>query len=42
MRFVDTTIRDWRRSRWLTTARETVAKQLAFDMFIAENDLYCH
>jgi polar amino acid transport system substrate-binding protein len=42
MRFVDTTIRDWRRSGWLKAARETVAKQLAFDMFIAENDLYCH
>jgi polar amino acid transport system substrate-binding protein len=42
MRFVDTTIRDWHRSRWLRTARERVAKQLAFDMFIAENDLYCH
>ncbi|MDN7182561.1 transporter substrate-binding domain-containing protein [Caballeronia sp. SEWSISQ10-4 2] len=42
MRFVDTTIRDWRQSRWLTTARESVAKQLAFDMFVAENDLYCH
>ena len=42
MRFVDATIRDWRQRRWLTTARETVAKQLAFDMFIAENDLYCH
>ncbi|SOE95583.1 amino acid ABC transporter substrate-binding protein, PAAT family [Burkholderia sp. D7] len=42
MRFVDSTIRAWRQSRWLTTARESVAKQLAFDMFIAENDLYCH
>jgi polar amino acid transport system substrate-binding protein len=42
MRFVDAAIRDWRQSRWLTSARETIAKQLAFDMFIAENDLYCH
>jgi polar amino acid transport system substrate-binding protein len=42
MRFVDAAIRDWRRSRWLTSARETVAKQVAFDMFTAANDLYCH
>ncbi|SAL40140.1 Bacterial extracellular solute-binding proteins, family 3 [Caballeronia sordidicola] len=42
MRFIYTAVRGWRQSRWLATVRETVAKQLAFDMFIAENDLYCH
>jgi polar amino acid transport system substrate-binding protein len=42
MRFVDTTIRNWHQSRRLTTAREAVAKQLAFELFIAGNDLYCH
>ncbi len=42
MSFVDDTVRGWRRSRWLEQVRERVAKQLAFDMFVAENDLYCH
>lgn len=42
MSFIDNTVRGWRQSRWLEQVRARVAKQLAFDMFVAENDLYCH
>lgn len=40
--FVGETIADWRRARWLATVRKDQAVSLAFDMFNAENDLYCH
>ncbi|CAD6545978.1 hypothetical protein LMG27952_04401 [Paraburkholderia hiiakae] len=40
--FVDNTVTQWRRSRWLATVRKDQAISLAFDMFNAENDLYCH
>jgi polar amino acid transport system substrate-binding protein len=40
--FVSDTVADWRRARWLTTVRKDQAISLAFDMFNAENDLYCH
>ncbi|WP_321924895.1 type 2 periplasmic-binding domain-containing protein [Paraburkholderia guartelaensis] len=40
--FVGNTVTQWRRSRWLATVRKDQAISLAFDMFNAENDLYCH
>ncbi|WP_321913329.1 transporter substrate-binding domain-containing protein [Paraburkholderia sp. J11-2] len=40
--FVGDTVTQWRRSRWLATVRKDQAISLAFDMFNAENDLYCH
>ncbi|MCP3712984.1 transporter substrate-binding domain-containing protein [Paraburkholderia sp. CNPSo 3274] len=40
--FVSDTVTEWRRSRWLATVRKDQAISLAFDMFNAENDLYCH
>ncbi|MEX3951735.1 transporter substrate-binding domain-containing protein [Paraburkholderia sp. EG287B] len=40
--FVGDTVMAWRRSRWLATVRKDQAISLAFDMFNAENDLYCH
>ncbi|MFM0325736.1 transporter substrate-binding domain-containing protein [Caballeronia glebae] len=40
--FVDRIVTDWRRQRWLSAVREDQATQLAFDMFNAQNDLYCH
>ena len=40
--FIDDTVRDWHRHRWLATVRLDQASHLAFDMFNAENDLYCH
>ncbi len=40
--FVGNTVNQWRRSRWLATVRRDQAISLAFDMFNAENDLYCH
>ncbi|MFM0739582.1 transporter substrate-binding domain-containing protein [Paraburkholderia xenovorans] len=40
--FVERTVNDWRRQRWLSTVRQDQATQLAFDMFNADNDLYCH
>ncbi|MCX5541304.1 transporter substrate-binding domain-containing protein [Paraburkholderia sp. CNPSo 3076] len=40
--FVGDTLTAWRRSRWLATVRKDQAINLAFDMFNAENDLYCH
>jgi polar amino acid transport system substrate-binding protein len=40
--FVERTVSDWRRQRWLSTVRQEQASRLAFDMFNAENDLYCH
>ncbi|SAK89130.1 Bacterial extracellular solute-binding proteins, family 3 [Caballeronia hypogeia] len=40
--FIENVLQDWRRQRWLTAAREDQATQLAFEMFNAQNDLYCH
>ncbi|BBU32806.1 hypothetical protein BTHE68_65400 (plasmid) [Burkholderia sp. THE68] len=40
--FIERAVNDWRRQRWLATVREDQATQLAFDMFNAQNDLYCH
>jgi polar amino acid transport system substrate-binding protein len=40
--FIERTVRDWRGQRWLSTAREDQATRLAFEMFNAQNDLYCH
>ena len=40
--YVERVVGDWRRQRWLNTVREDRATQLAFEMFNAENDLYCH
>ncbi|MEM5424507.1 transporter substrate-binding domain-containing protein [Paraburkholderia ferrariae] len=40
--FVGNTVAQWQRSRWLATVRKDQAISLAFDMFNAENDLYCH
>ncbi|MCE4546200.1 MULTISPECIES: transporter substrate-binding domain-containing protein [unclassified Caballeronia] len=40
--FIERTVQDWRRQRWLSTVREDQATQLAFEMFNAQNDLYCH
>ncbi|MEM5310649.1 transporter substrate-binding domain-containing protein [Paraburkholderia sp. JHI869] len=40
--FVGNTVTHWQRSRWLATVRKDQAISLAFDMFNAENDLYCH
>ncbi|WP_321937020.1 transporter substrate-binding domain-containing protein [Paraburkholderia sp. J8-2] len=40
--FIGDTVAQWRRSRWLATVRKDQAISLAFDMFNAENDLYCH
>ena len=40
--YVEGVVDDWRRQRWLGTVREDRATQLAFEMFNAENDLYCH
>ncbi|CAL8479874.1 ABC transporter substrate-binding protein [Caballeronia sp. S22] len=40
--FIERTVEDWRRQRWLSTVREDQATRLAFDMFNAQNDLYCH
>jgi polar amino acid transport system substrate-binding protein len=40
--FIERTVDDWHRQRWLSTVREDQAIQLAFDMFNADNDLYCH
>ncbi|QGZ65322.1 substrate-binding periplasmic protein [Paraburkholderia acidisoli] len=40
--FVEHTVTAWRRDRWLATVRAGQATNLAFDMFNAENDLYCH
>ncbi|WP_322101417.1 transporter substrate-binding domain-containing protein [Paraburkholderia sp. J41] len=40
--FVEETVAAWRRERWLATVRSGLATNLAFDMFNAENDLYCH
>lgn len=40
--FVEQTIAAWRRERWLDSVRTDQATRLAFDMFNAENDLYCH
>jgi polar amino acid transport system substrate-binding protein len=40
--FIDDTVKAWRRQRWLETVRRDRATQLAFDMFNAQNDLYCH
>lgn len=40
--FVGETVTAWQRNRWLTTVRKDQAMRLAFDMFNAENDLYCH
>ncbi|SAL54899.1 transporter substrate-binding domain-containing protein [Caballeronia humi] len=39
---IDDAVRDWRRERWLSAVRQDLASRLAFDMFNAENDLYCH
>jgi polar amino acid transport system substrate-binding protein len=40
--FIERTVGDWRRERWLSTVRHDQATRLAFDMFNADNDLYCH
>jgi polar amino acid transport system substrate-binding protein len=40
--FVEKTIEGWRRQRWLANVREGQAVALSFEMFNAENDLYCH
>ncbi|WP_159462792.1 type 2 periplasmic-binding domain-containing protein [Caballeronia catudaia] len=40
--FIERTVRDWRRQRWLSTVRKDQATRLAFEMFNAQNDLYCH
>lgn len=40
--FVDGIVQGWRRQRWLAAVREDQATQLSFDMFNAQNDLYCH
>lgn len=40
--FVNDAVADWRRERWLATVRKDQAISLAFDMFNAQNDLYCH
>ncbi|WP_434109019.1 ABC transporter substrate-binding protein [Paraburkholderia caffeinilytica] len=40
--FVELAVADWRRQRWLSTVRQDQATRLAFDMFNADNDLYCH
>lgn len=40
--YVERVVDDWRRQRWLNSVREDQATQLAFEMFNAENDLYCH
>jgi polar amino acid transport system substrate-binding protein len=42
MAYVDRVVAGWRQQRWLGTVRQNRATQLAFDMFNAENDLYCH
>lgn len=40
--YVEHVVDDWRRQRWLSSVREDRATQLAFEMFNAENNLYCH
>jgi polar amino acid transport system substrate-binding protein len=40
--FIERIVEGWRRQRWLSTVREDQATRLAFDMFNAQNDLYCH
>ncbi|MDR5781084.1 transporter substrate-binding domain-containing protein [Caballeronia sp. LZ065] len=40
--FVERTVSAWRRQRWLASVRRDHATQLAFEMFNAQNDLYCH
>jgi polar amino acid transport system substrate-binding protein len=40
--YVEQMVTDWRQQRWLGTVRQDRATQLAFEMFNAENDLYCH
>lgn len=40
--FVNDVVADWRQRRWLSAARQSQAVNLAFDVFNAENDLYCH
>jgi len=40
--FTERIVESWRRQRWLSTVREDQATRLAFDMFNAQNDLYCH
>lgn len=40
--FLERTVTAWRRDRWLATVRADQGTNLSFDMFNAENDLYCH
>jgi polar amino acid transport system substrate-binding protein len=40
--FIERVVQGWQRQRWLRTVREDEATRLAFEMFNAENDLYCH
>ncbi|MGF6770228.1 polar amino acid transport system substrate-binding protein [Paraburkholderia sp. GAS199] len=40
--FLERTLDDWQRRRWLSAVRQDQATRLAFDMFNAETDLYCH
>ncbi|WP_250494838.1 transporter substrate-binding domain-containing protein [Caballeronia sp. GAWG1-1] len=40
--FIERTVNGWRRERWFTTVRQDQATRLAFEMFNAQNDLYCH
>ena len=40
--FIDNTVHEWQRDRVARKIRQKLANNLGFDLFTAQNDLYCH